>query len=124
MKMKDMYVQPGYLVRRLHQIATAAFMLEAKQSELTAVQFAALLAIRDNPGIDATRISDLISFDRTTIGHVLARLEERGLITRQPGIEDKRTKTILITLQGEAAIRDVQTVVSRIADRILAHCHA
>ena len=85
MKLKESYAQPGYLVRRVHQIATAAFMTETRDTDLTPVQFAALLAIRENPGIDATRVSDLISIDRTTIGHVVTLLERKKLITRRVG---------------------------------------
>jgi MarR family transcriptional regulator, lower aerobic nicotinate degradation pathway regulator len=67
MKTKDMYNQPGHLIRRVYQFSTAA-LVEAKSSELTPVQFSALVAIRESPGIDATRVGELIYFDRATIG--------------------------------------------------------
>ena len=48
---------PGHLVRRVHQVATAYFAEECG-ADLTAVQYAALVAIGAHPGIDATRLSD------------------------------------------------------------------
>lgn len=121
MELSGLYRQPGHLIRRAHQIASAAFVTEAKRQDLdlTAVQFSALVAIRDNPGTDATRVSEYISFDRTTIGHVLARLEKKGLITRTPGIEDKRTKRLRITAEGQDVIGAITQVVPAIAERIL-----
>ena len=119
MKVKDMYRQPGYLIRRAHQVASAAFTEATIDLDLTAVQFSALIAIKDNPDIDATRVSEMISFDRTTIGHVLRRLEDKKLITRANGVVDKRTKLLRITLKGETVIRDVERRVNGIAQAIL-----
>jgi DNA-binding MarR family transcriptional regulator len=115
----DIYAQPGYLIRRAHQTATAAFSAATADLDLTAVQFSALLAIKDNPDIDATRVSEVISFDRTTIGHVLARLERKKLITRRDGVLDKRTKLVRLTLKGETMIREVSRRVDEISEIIL-----
>jgi len=117
--MLDMYVQPGYLIRRAHQAATAAFAAATADLGLTAVQFSALLVIKDNPDIDATRVSEMISFDRTTIGHVLGRLERKKLITRRDGVLDKRTKLVRLTLKGESMIREVSRRADEIAETIL-----
>jgi DNA-binding MarR family transcriptional regulator len=115
----DMHEQPGYLIRRAHQAAAAAFSAATADLDLTPVQFSALLAIKDNPDIDATRVSEMISFDRTTIGHVLGRLERKKLITRRDGVLDKRTKLLRLTLKGESMIREVSWRVDEIAETIL-----
>lgn len=114
-----MYVQPGYLFRRMHQRATAAFGAVNDDLAITAVQFAALLAIRDNPGVDATRVAEMIHFDRTTIGHVIGRLEQKGLIVRSEGSLDKRTKQLRITPQGSALVETGGQRTEAIADRLL-----
>lgn len=119
MKILDMYAQPGYLIRRAHQTATAVFSGATKDLDLTAVQFSALLSVKDNPDIDATRVSEMISFDRTTIGHVLERLERKGWITRKGGVEDKRTKLIRLTPAGKAVVKKVSERVNNIGEEIL-----
>src|SRR5690348_2368169 len=48
LKMSDMYEQPGFLIRRAHQAATAAFAVATADIDLTPVQFASLIAIKDN----------------------------------------------------------------------------
>ena len=53
---------PGHLIRRVHQVSTAYFAEECG-GDLTAVQYAALVAIGAHPGIDATRLSEIIYFD-------------------------------------------------------------
>jgi MarR family transcriptional regulator, lower aerobic nicotinate degradation pathway regulator len=120
MKTDDIYRQPGHLIRRAHQIATAVFATEAKAFDLTAVQFSALIVIREHPGTDATRVSDLIYFDRSTIGNVLDRLEKKGLIRREAGVEDRRTKRLFLTAQGRGVLRKVIAKAPSVAAGILA----
>lgn len=120
MKYKEMYVQPGYLFRRAHQLATAAFNVVTKEYDITPVQMASLVSIKDNAGIDATRLSDMIRFDRTTIGHVIGRLEQKGLIERAEGSVDKRTKTLHITKKGAQLLDVLGEMTPEISDVIFA----
>lgn len=115
---KQIYTQPGYLIRRAHQKASAAFLFATRDLDLTAVQFGALAVINNMPGVDATRVSDLVSFDRTTIGHVIGRLEQKGLIKRRYGVVDKRTKLLMITEKGEQMVREVSGRIDDIAAAI------
>jgi len=55
---------------------------------LTSVQYAALVAIWANPHVDATRLSALTGFDRSTIGDVLERLEAKGWVLRSSSPND------------------------------------
>jgi DNA-binding MarR family transcriptional regulator len=64
------------------------------------MQFAILLVIEDRPDIDATRISELIGSDRTTIRQAPRILEKKALIRRATGTHDRRTKTLEITDEG------------------------
>ena len=91
---------PGYLFRRMQQIAVAIFVEECKDFDLTPVQYAAMIALRTHPGIDATRLSAVIAFDRSTLGSVIERLEAKSYIERKPAVEDKRVKLLYITRAG------------------------
>lgn len=119
-KYNDMYTQPGYLIRRAHQMANAAFNALARDHDITPVQFAALISIQGNPGIDATRLAELIRFDRTTIGHVIGRLEQKGLILRKEGAVDKRTKTMQITPKGAKLVTALGDLTDQMAQKALA----
>ena len=76
--MDAVYTAPGYLFRRMQQIAVSIFVEECRAFDLTPVQYAALVAIHTHPGIDATRLSAVIAFDRSTLGNVIERLESQG----------------------------------------------
>jgi len=117
--MESLYEMPGHLIRRAQQISTALFAEECAEFDLTSVQYAALLAIRTNPGVDATRLSALIAFDRSTLGDVLERLEAKGWVMRTPSPSDRRVKLLQLTLEGERLLRQVEPAVQQVQQRLL-----
>ena len=113
------YAAPGYLFRRMQQIAVSIFMEECKTFDLTPVQYAALIAIHAHPGIDATRLSAVIAFDRSTLGSVIERLQAKDYIERKPAPEDKRIKLLHLTKSGAAILREIIPAVERAQARML-----
>ena len=113
------YAAPGYLFRRMQQIAVSIFMEECKAFDLTPVQYAALIAIHTHPGIDATRLSAVIAFDRSTLGSVIERLQTKDYIERKPAPEDKRIKLLYLTKPGAAILREIIPAVERAQARML-----
>ncbi len=119
LSMDAVYGKPGYLFRRIQQIAVAIFVEECRAYDLTPVQYASLVAIQSHPGIDATRLSAVIAFDRSTLGNVIERLEAKGHITRKPAREDKRVKLLYMTRSGAALLRKIMPSVDRAQARML-----
>jgi MarR family transcriptional regulator, lower aerobic nicotinate degradation pathway regulator len=117
--MDAVYDAPGYLFRRMQQIAVSIFVEECRDYDLTPVQFAALVAIHTHPGIDATRLSAVIAFDRSTLGNVIERLETKGYIERKASRGDKRIKLLDLTKIGAALLRDIMPSVDRAQARML-----
>ena len=111
---------PGHLIRRLQQIAFALFLDQAKAFDFTPVQYAALYAVNNNPGIDQTALCNAIALDRSTIGDVVGRLENKGLITRRSGSADRRTKSLHITAAGRRLLADIEPAVEATQRLILA----
>jgi DNA-binding MarR family transcriptional regulator len=110
---------PGHLIRRVHQLSTAHFAEECG-SELTAVQYAALVTIGAHPGIDATRLSEIIFFDRSTIGDVLDRMESKGWIRREATPADRRIKLLELSSAGRGVLQEVEPGIRRVQERLLA----
>ena len=117
--MDAVYTAPGYLFRRMQQIAVAVFVEECRAFDLTPVQYAALVAIHTHPGIDATRLSAVIAFDRSTLGNVIERLEAKKLVERKPSPQDKRVKLLYLTRSGATVLRDIMPSVDRAQARML-----
>lgn len=110
---------PGHLIRRVHQVSTAYFTEECG-ADLTAVQYAALVAIGAHPGIDATRLSQVIYFDRSTIGDVLDRMESKGWILRESTTSDRRVKLLQLSPAGQEILLQVEPAIRRVQERLVA----
>jgi DNA-binding MarR family transcriptional regulator len=120
MQIDELHEMPGHLIRRAHQISGARFAANLQGRDLTSVQFAAMVAIDSTPAIDATRIGELIGFDKATLGGVLDRLEAKGLVARTPSQEDRRVKTVGLTDAGRALLSEVEADVRAAQDEMVA----
>ena len=111
--MTDNNEMPGHLARRFQQIAVAVFLAEVEDAgfDLTPVQYAALSAIRSNPGIDQVTLAGLIAYDRTTITGVVDRLVQKGLLVRHASSRDRRARELQITEAGKRTLRGITPAV-------------
>ena len=112
--------KPGHLIRRLQQIALALFMDQTEAFGITPVQYSAIIAISNHPGIDQTALCHIIAFDRSTIGGVVVRLERKKLIRRVNGARDRRTKALYITPPGRRLLGRIEPAVQATQRLILA----
>jgi DNA-binding MarR family transcriptional regulator len=105
--------KPGHLARRFQQIAAAVFHAEVENAgyDLTPVQYAALTAVRSNPGIDQATLAGLIAYDRTTITGVVDRLVQKGLAVRTVSSHDRRAHALQITEAGKRTLRGIEPAV-------------
>lgn len=118
----DRMAMAGHLIRRLHQQSTQVFQaqMQAAGFDLTSVQFAALDAIAQQPGIDQAGLAATISFDRVTIGGVIDRLEAKGLVQRVVSAQDRRARQLHLTPAGERLLADSRPLVEALQADILA----
>jgi MarR family transcriptional regulator, lower aerobic nicotinate degradation pathway regulator len=120
MPASDLHAKPGHLIRRCQQIAVALFMDETWRFGVTPVQYAALVAVRANPGIDQVGLGGAIALDRSSAAAVVARLERKRWLRRQQGRADRRTKRLYVTPAGSALLRRIEPAVVHAQARILA----
>lgn len=116
----DLYRMPGHLIRRAQQIAVSIFSEEFRGFGITPVQYALLSTLRDHSGIEQISLANLVAFDRSNTGDVIARLEEKGLVRRVAGDADRRTKLVHLTPEGKRMLEAVQPAVEKSQERILA----
>jgi MarR family transcriptional regulator, temperature-dependent positive regulator of motility len=111
----------GHLIRRLHQQSSQIFVQRTKAAgfDLTSVQFAALDAIRSRPDTDQARVAELIAYDRATIGGVIERLEQKGLVRRVVSEKDRRARELSLTPEGERVLSALLPIVREVQDEIL-----
>lgn len=111
--------RPGHLVRRLQQIAVAAFLRRSQRFAITPVQYAVLISVRERPGLDQASLAALIAFDRSTLGVVVERLERNGLLRRLRHPQDRRRYVLEVTAEGGSLLRRMRAPVLRSQEDLL-----
>ncbi len=103
--MDDAYVleaQVGHLLRRANQRHTALFARRFMAVDLTPLQFAVLMKLRDAGPLSQNLLGRLTAMDPNTVQGVILRLLRRRLISRSVSPEDKRRKLLALTADGSA----------------------
>ena len=120
--MTDLYDLPGHLIRRLHQISVAIFANRMAEAgiDLTPVQFAALTKVDDNPGVDQATLAGLIAYDKVTIGGVVDRLVQKGLLRREVSKRDRRARVLTLSDEGQRLLARALPEARSVQDDTLA----
>lgn len=106
-----MHSMVGHLIRRAKQKSTLTFAPITRNFNLTPVQYAVLEAIASCPAVDQAALGDIVELDTSTIGQVIARLEQRGLVTRRP--EGRRLR-VEVSDAGGALLEQVRPLLEEI----------
>ena len=114
-----LYRRPGFMVKRLHQVATAIFLEECGHCNMTPSQYQALCAIHEHPGIGQGALGKLTGQDRSTVSLVVQLLFDRGLIGRAVNSNDKRAASLRLSVSGVQMLREVAPAARQAQDRFL-----
>jgi len=117
--MFDPFTKAGALIRRLQQISLRVFSEATAPFDLSTVQFGALQVIGDRPGIDQASLGQASDTDRTTVIRVVDRLQQRGLIRREPCPHDRRLNRLYVTSAGTQLIAGMAPLADSSQVRLL-----
>lgn len=95
---------PGFLLRQLESRATALFHEFSAQTDITPRQFGVLLTLLQGGRLLQTELGRRMCVDRSTLGEMLQRMLERGLVKRQSSQQDRRTATIELSSAGRQTV--------------------
>jgi DNA-binding MarR family transcriptional regulator len=115
----DIDLQPGYAIRRLHQISVGIFLQSVGEGGVTPVQYAAMQVVSNQPGIDQRTLARSIALDTSTTGGVVDRLEARGWLERRISPEDRRARQLFLTRTGDQALVETIPAMLRAQEQIL-----
>jgi len=91
---------PAYLIRRLQMISTAIITEAFEGEDMTLSEWAVLTIIDIHPGVDQSRLADIVSIDRVNTGRLVDQLETKGLVERRSDEKDRRVWKLRCTHAG------------------------
>ena len=110
----------GHLLRRAQQRAVDLFVQAVGENGLRPPQFAVLVTVYQNPGLNQTHLVDKTGIDRSTVADMIDRLVARGYLERKRDTGDQRVNTLWSTPAGIAALESCIEAALSIQETILA----
>ena len=110
----------GFLLAKAYQRACAIYKEQFDKYELTPQQFGLLRFLWEEDGITQVELSNRSQIDRTTIGGLIDRLEQSGLLQRLPHPDDRRAYRISLTARGKSLEAELTPLAEELHRKILA----
>ena len=110
--------QGGFLMAKVHQVSGRVFAgrLRAAGIEINPAQGRILFALWQQDGIPIQTLRERTSLEKSTLTSMLDRLEEAGLVRRQPSPTDRRQILIKRTAKDRALERAYKAVSRDMGD--------
>jgi DNA-binding MarR family transcriptional regulator len=110
----------GFLVRLLETRATALYEQLTGQNEITPRQFGAMLTLYQRGTMTLTELATHIRVDRSTLGEMIKRMSDRGLIRKEANDADRRSATVSLAKPGEQALLRLVAGAAQLQEELLA----
>jgi DNA-binding MarR family transcriptional regulator len=110
----------GFLLAKAYQRACALYKEKFDNYCLTPQQFGLLRFLWEEDGITQIELSSRSQIDRTTIGGLIDRLEQSGLVQRLTHPEDRRAYRISLTEAGKGLEKELTPLAEELHRAILA----
>jgi DNA-binding MarR family transcriptional regulator len=110
----------GFLLSKAYQRACAIYKEQFERYDLTPQQFGLLRFLWEEDGLTQVELSNRSQIDRTTIGGLIDRLEQSGLLKRLPHPDDRRAYRISLSARGKKMEAELTPLAEELHRKILA----
>jgi DNA-binding MarR family transcriptional regulator len=116
----DRYV-PGYVTFIANKLSNSATAFYQRHFGVNVTEWRIMSQLAIEPGIPASRICQVIGFDKGPVSRTLALLQKRGLVAIRANPHDGRSHSITLTARGRA-VHDKVIVAALDRERRLLSC--
>jgi DNA-binding MarR family transcriptional regulator len=105
---------PGYLLARLGEASRRRFQKALEPERLHPRDFGVMTMVAAQPGMSQQQLHEKTAIDPSSMVAVIDELEARGLAERRPHPEDRRTRAIFLTDNGQEALARVRVLAANL----------
>src|SRR5207244_8040909 len=91
---------PGFMIRILQLENFEAFYPHFEALELSPVEYAILVTLRDNQAVTQSELAAVLKMQLPNLVKILSRMEEAGTIRRKRSARDKRAVELSLSAAG------------------------
>jgi DNA-binding MarR family transcriptional regulator len=91
------YRNIGYLVRDTHRLFRRIMKARIAPFGITVAMWTQLWALWEKDGLTQNELAQRVKLERASVGTILRRMEDLGLIERRPDLKDGRVRRVYLT---------------------------
>lgn len=110
---------PSHLARRFNQLCVGIIAEVTEPEGLIPTQYALLVALDEQPGIDQRTLALRLGTDAVTTGQLIGELEEAGFVDRKVDVADRRARILGLTREGTHLRRRLRPLVIAADARVM-----
>jgi len=110
----------GFLVRLLDTRVHLLYEQLTAQNDITPRQLGVLLTLYQQGTLTLTELAGHIRVDRSTLGEMINRMDERSLITKRNNGRDRRSAEVLLAPAGKKVLLAIVTGAAQLQGALLA----
>ncbi len=105
--MDDMSDDLGFLIGDTSRLLRRSFDERARSKRVTRPQWRVLGLLKRFDGSTQVALADMLDVEPITMGRMIDRLQEAGLIERRPDPADRRAWRVHLTVAGQSKITEL-----------------
>jgi DNA-binding MarR family transcriptional regulator len=110
----------AYTVKQLELAIRTNMDAQARLHGLTALQYTALTVLRRSPGMSCAQLSRRSFVSAQAGSEMIAHLERKGLVSREPDTRNRRILRIHLTDHGHQVVEQCDTWMDKLEQAMLA----
>jgi DNA-binding MarR family transcriptional regulator len=110
----------AYTVKQLELVIRANMDSQSRLHGLTALQYTALTVLRRSPGMSCAQLSRRSFVSAQAGSELVAHLERKGLVDRQPDTRNRRILRIKLTERGHEVVEQCDVWMDQLERAMLA----
>ncbi len=111
---------PAHLLRRAQQFASEIFVRAGFADGVTLRQTVVLAAAAEMDGASQSDLVRATGVDRSTLADMIARMEQRGLVSRASSAADGRAKSVKLTEAGRRRLAGALPALRMVDETLIA----
>ena len=114
-------LQPGFLIHDVARLRRTVFDQRLKPVGITRSQIWVLsnLSRHDGEGISQVELARLLDMGKVTLGGLIERLEQRGLVERVADKVDRRAKRVKMSFEGKTLFDNMRAVAEQVNAEVM-----
>ena len=109
----------GFLLNDIARLMRKRFDIRARRIGVTRAQWHTLSILKRNEGCNQGMLADLLEVEPITVGRMIDRLEDAGLVERRRDPADRRVWRIHLTEKAQPVLIELRGIADTMIDEVM-----